>query len=47
MSTFYEELEKSVKEAWLLDRKRVIREAMELAGCWALFMVGVILMYCY
>ena len=47
MSTFYEEIEQTVREAWLLDRRRVIRESVELAGCWVLFMVAVILMYCY
>ena len=29
MSTFYEELEQTVREAWLLDRRRVIREAAD------------------
>jgi hypothetical protein len=46
MSTFYEDLESTVKEAWLLDRRRVIREAVELAVCWVVFMIAVVLMYC-
>lgn len=47
MSTFFEEIEETVREAWLLDRRRVIREAIELLWCWSLFMSAVILMYCY
>jgi len=47
MSTFFEEIEETVREAWLLDRRRVIREAVELAVCWVIFMTAVILMYCY
>ena len=47
MSTFYEEIEQTVREAWLLDRRRVIREAVELVLYWLIFMIAVILMYCY
>ncbi len=46
MSTLFEEIEETVREAWLLDRRRVIRESMELAGCWGIFMIAVVLMYC-
>ena len=45
MSTIYRELKQIIREARLLDRRRVIREAVELAICCAMFIVAVILMF--
>jgi len=43
--SFYDELEKGVREAWLLDRKRIVKESIELAVCTVFFIIAVILMF--
>lgn len=45
MTTLLEEIEQAVKEAYLLDRQRVIREAIEVLVCFLLFLGAIILMY--
>lgn len=44
-SNFYRELESDVRMAWKLDRKRTIREGIELLICFGFFLGAVVLIY--
>lgn len=43
--TFYQELKANIRDAWKLDRKKVIRIGIETGICAAFFIVAVILMF--